>query len=78
MAIPAMFADTLNREQVEQLRKALYVGLEDAAQINAEDVKLKNKRMAKYTKMSTTIDPDERVQGEGTSLKTQKTQNKPL
>jgi hypothetical protein len=77
MGLPSMFADRLTREEVEQFRKAIYEILTEASKVDVEDVKARNKRLAKYEKASTTIDPDEREQVNGTSLKTQKTQNKP-
>jgi hypothetical protein len=78
MSLPSMYADRLTREEIEHFRKAVHAALTSASQVCDDDaVKFRNKRMVKYTKASTTIDPDEREQVQGNSLKNSKTINKP-
>lgn len=68
------------REQTEVLRKDINKLLTEWSMVGTEDfekILLKNKRLIKYTKASTAIDPDEREQNNGNSLKSLKSQNKP-
>lgn len=75
MSLPAMYADRLTREEVESFRKAIHLALMEAAKVGSEDVRLQNKKLAKYAKASSEVELQ--AKGTGTVLENTKYRNKP-
>ena len=62
MALPSQYADKLSREEVEQFRKDIHAALVEMSKIGSEEVKAQNKKMARFTKKDSTLDPEKTSQ----------------